>query len=416
MTDTALDARLTRSAWWLIGAVFITDIGNGLYTLSVAKLLFDSSGSVAPFGTVIILEYLITALLQLVAGSWVDRSDLSRTAVTVDLLRGGFIVLAALAIPFGSPSWWIFASVLVINLGKPFHRAATFAMGPVVAPGEALTRYTALWSMSSQAGQLLGIALAGVLLTYFAPAVVFALNGLSYLLAAGLTILARVPSIERNLAHATESWLTKFRADWQEMLALLRNHRSLGFHLMLCAGDFLAISFLNLAIVPLVAARFAGIPLYLSVLDGSYAVGSMLTTSLIAARGLRYPPSRVAQVSFAGQAVAFLMLAASPSIFLAATSVVLMAIFNTVSLTNLMTRLALRSKGPIKGRVSALRQLVLSAMAGALIPLVSQPMNLSVTWGLIAVAGLLFLFAAAALLLTRRFAFGEQLFGVAEPL
>src|SRR5579871_2387659 len=90
--------RLPPVARWTLGSVFITNIGNGMHTLTVGKLLFDRTGSAVAFGGVFIAEYVINFLIQLFAGSLVDRSDVKKVVTVTDVGRGVFIIGASLLI------------------------------------------------------------------------------------------------------------------------------------------------------------------------------------------------------------------------------------------------------------------------------------------------------------------------------
>src|SRR3712207_4624091 len=120
---------LPAVARWTLASVFITNIGNGMHTLAVGKLLYDQTGSIVAFGGVIIAEYIINFLVQILAGPLVDRNQPKAVITLTDLSRGLFILLASLMISLSYDLYgWVFATVLVINIGKPFYRSATFSI------------------------------------------------------------------------------------------------------------------------------------------------------------------------------------------------------------------------------------------------------------------------------------------------
>ena len=84
-------AKLPAAAYWVLASVLITDIGNGMHTITIGKLLYDRTGSVAAFGSVIIAEYILNFLLQTLAGSMVDRGSPKAICVWADIVRGIFI-------------------------------------------------------------------------------------------------------------------------------------------------------------------------------------------------------------------------------------------------------------------------------------------------------------------------------------
>ncbi|HEY0992758.1 MAG TPA: MFS transporter, partial [Kofleriaceae bacterium] len=267
----------------LLAAVLVTNIGNGMHTLVVSKLLYDATGSSAAFGVVLVGEYAINFLLQLVAGSAVDRGNPRLVSVWADLLRGAFICIAAVMLgASGSGKYWVFATVIVINAAKPFYRSATFALAPIVVQADQLLTFNGLSGSLLQAGQLLGVALVGPVLANFAVATAFALNGISFLTSGVLILCARVPAVARP-PRSTGSFLHNTVHDWGEIIRLLRRDLALAAHVVLCAGDFLLVSFVNLTLVPYVNGRLGGTAYWLSVLDGGFAVGALTAGGLSAA-------------------------------------------------------------------------------------------------------------------------------------
>src|SRR4029453_4128070 len=121
---------LPASGRWLLAGTFVTTIGNGVQTFAVGKLLFDLTGSVAAFGVVIVVEQAINVAMQLVAGPWVDRGDARGTAIVVELTRGICVCVAGVMVGSASFFTWVVVMTLVIRVGQPFYRAATFSLGP----------------------------------------------------------------------------------------------------------------------------------------------------------------------------------------------------------------------------------------------------------------------------------------------
>ena len=88
--------RLNRDARLMLCATLVSNIGNGIQTLTIGKLLYDSTGSVAAFGFVIVVEYLMLFLANALAGSAADRYRPRRTLVTVDSVRGTLVLAVSL--------------------------------------------------------------------------------------------------------------------------------------------------------------------------------------------------------------------------------------------------------------------------------------------------------------------------------
>jgi MFS transporter, DHA3 family, macrolide efflux protein len=162
MANAIPSTGLTLSARWFLAGTFASNIGNGIHTLAAGALLYQQTGTVAAFGVVIIIEQIVTVLMQLIAGPWVDRGDPRRIAVMAEVARGGIVCALALALAAtDSPAMpWVLAMTVMIRVIHTFHRAATFAVTPDLAQACDLARLNSWFSAAQQGGQLVGLALS----------------------------------------------------------------------------------------------------------------------------------------------------------------------------------------------------------------------------------------------------------------
>lgn len=414
--DGAAGLRLSTAARWVLVSTLITNIGNGMHTLTVGKLLYDQTGSASAFGIVIIVDYIITFVLQLLAGSVVDRGTPKATCVWTDTLRGLFICFASFMLASAYMNWWVLAATIVINIAKPFYRSAIFALGPAVAPPELLTRYNGYTNSFLQVGQLLGVALAAPIIQYWGTNVAFGLNGVSFLLAALAVSFAPVTQIERKIDQVKRSLLSKMQGDWGEMLRLLRADRALSWHVLLATGDYLAISLLNLSLVPLVNTWYGGNTFWLSAFDGAFAVGA-LSSSVLAARVVsRCGARNLAFMGIGGQAICFALIGLTQQPLLTIGLMLALGALNTLSVVVFSSNLQRRSTGPIKGRIAAIRNLGTAIVAGVVIPLVIAAQEVSLTRGLLTCGLACAMFSITAFYLSRERVFGAALLGTAPEV
>ncbi|HEU4843957.1 MAG TPA: MFS transporter [Burkholderiaceae bacterium] len=367
--------RLNRDARLMLSATLVSNIGNGIQTLTIGKLLYDSTGSVAAFGFVIVVEYLMLFLANALAGSAADRYPPRRTLVVVDSVRGLLVLAVSLLLYLQSGHQLALLTLVTVavQVGKPFSKAARFALEPSLMAADQLARYNGLAFSAMQAGQLFGIALAGVVLSYWGAPLAIGLNGLSFLFGAGAYFLvsdeARVELLAPSARRGALAWIATLWHDWRDALQFIGRNRGVGTLLVACAGDYLTPSFLNLFFVLLVALHFGGDPYGLSILDGGFAVGAMLgglaVDRFIAAHGAR----RSALLALAGQGAGFVLLATSTAAWMCAALTFFIGTMSALSLTALTTTLQLRVKGPYKGRMGLARSLVAAVLACVLVPL-----------------------------------------------
>ncbi len=368
----------------LLAAVLIDNIGNGLHSLVVGKILFDATGSVWAFGLAIVFEYVLGIFLGVIAGPMVDRGSPQKIAATVDYLRGFLLIVASCY--GGSTMLWLV--VLVINAGKPFARSASFALIPQVVHPDRLTQYYSRSAAIFQIGQLLGVAAAGPILAYCGTAFALAADGATYVVSAVLVSTLRTslnhhqPPSNR---HATplltaSTMLTSLRQDWTDLILAMKGDRALAYNLVLAAGDFLAITYFNLMLAPLVALRFHGDATWLTILDGAFALaaiaGAFLTKYLSKS-------DHAAASALLVQALALVLLGQSASGPMTVAATALFALANVHSLSLFMSSLQHRANSTkianMKGRIAGMRHLILAILTTLTVPVLAwiYPQNLS---------------------------------------
>lgn len=80
----------------MLGSNLVSNIGNGMRTLVAGIALYNQSGSAMDFGIVIVLEYIVLFVVNVLAGPWADRYNPKYTMLVVDLLRGSRYALYVL--------------------------------------------------------------------------------------------------------------------------------------------------------------------------------------------------------------------------------------------------------------------------------------------------------------------------------
>ena len=402
---------LSKSAQWMLVSVFATNISNGIQNLAVAKLLYDATGSTVDFGLTLILENVLTFLLQLLAGPVVDRGQPNRVMIFADISRGVVVCLSSLLLTQGHVFVWVAISIITINAAKPFYRAATFALGPLVAEGDHLLIFNSVRGSSVQGGQMIGVAIAGPLIYWLGTAPAFAANGVSYLLAAGAIAFARVPLLAVP-ENQRSSWWSTLWGDWNNVFRYLRRERGLFWHMFLVSGDFLVVAFLNIALVPIVAVDLHNQSYWLSVLDGSFAVGSLITSALAPTLIQKWGYRRSVLSALSVESVLFFGLSVFHEVYFLTAFMIAFGAANTVSLTVFMNTLQRRTERKLRGRIASIRSFLLSILSLMFIPVVTRAQNVSLTYGLRISGSVVLVFLAAVLALGSRFMFAEKLLGL----
>jgi MFS family permease len=353
----------------LLTGSMLFNVASGCFTITLGQALFERSGSVSAFTGVVVIEFLVPVLLGAVAGSVADRVNPAVVCAVASVIPA-LALLGYLVTPAGLVVMGI-AIGLIVNLVRPFYRAGIFAVGPLSVDPADLDRYNMRWTVSVQAGQVLGGAVAGAVLWATGPRWAFFAAAAAYALAA--YALASARSSLSAVRHDDDG----DRPGWPSVLREALDSPASVVSLLLLGVDFLTIAAFNVALAPLVHELY-GNESWLGTLDVCFAVGAIMAPSLWA----RYAPrvsSRGAVTSgFGIQIVGFATVAAGLTAAgpLGQATVplgaVLLGLGVAVSSSRQVSILQQGAKAATLGRIGALRQAVIGLTTALTLPVVGH--------------------------------------------
>jgi MFS family permease len=179
------------------GADLVSTAGTWMQVLGLNWVMLTSTGSAAMMGTVVMLQSLPVLLLGSWGGALADRLPARTTLIGCQALRA----VLAFALLAGSGHVLIFAIALASGVISAFEGPMLGRFGSALVPRAALGSALALGSVLSSAGRIGGMALGGVLVGLTGPAVLFLINGVSYL-AVIAALAAMRPGDMRDLPQA----------------------------------------------------------------------------------------------------------------------------------------------------------------------------------------------------------------------
>ncbi|MCM0677702.1 MFS transporter, partial [Micromonospora phytophila] len=192
---------LGRDYRLLWSATVSSRLGDALRTPALALLAATLTRDPRTIAAVAVAGQLPPLLFGLLVGVYADRWDRRRTMAVVDGLRAAVVAGLAVAVALDRAGvvTLVAAAFLLAALGSLFD-AAAFALLPAVVPPAALpTANGRLQAGAAVAGGFLGAPAAGLLFAVAAP-LPFALDALTFAVAALLTLALRPP--HPGLAHA----------------------------------------------------------------------------------------------------------------------------------------------------------------------------------------------------------------------
>lgn len=209
---------------WLLGSAQ-SRLGSALSGLALSFLVLAQTGSASATALTLACA-LAPNLLMPLMGAWVDRVPLKLPLIGAALLQGLLqVTVGGLAMAWGEiPLWVVNGAALLSGIATAFAQPASSAAVPALVPTDQLARANGVLSSVSQGAWLLGTLAGGALVAAVSPAVAITLDGVSFLVMAGLLTQVTLPQTrERDAAGPG------LRADLRAGLRLMRRSRTLSF-------------------------------------------------------------------------------------------------------------------------------------------------------------------------------------------
>lgn len=176
----------------------LSRVGDYVYEIALAWWVLKTTGSPQAMSLVLVCTLTPSVLFLLLGGAIVDRLPRQVLMLFSDVGCGAVaLVIAVLAWNDQLQIWHIYAASLFFGFSTAFFEPAYAAIIPQLVKEEDLSSANALTGISVNLGRVAGPALGAWLVTVFGSAFAFALNGISFFVAAGLLLplfVAKIPA------------------------------------------------------------------------------------------------------------------------------------------------------------------------------------------------------------------------------
>lgn len=280
---------------WLI-ASGQSQFGSAMGGLALSFLVLHQTGQAGAMALTLAFA-LGPNLLMPLAGAWVDRVPLKVPLIAADLLRGALVLTVALiALRLGNvPLWVINGSAFLGGMAGIFASPASGAAFPALVPESELARANALQSSVQQGAGLLGTLLGGLLVARLGPPTALLIDGLSFLVMAGLLPLVRLPGRPPLSDLPLSDPRPSLVADLGAGLRLMGKSKLLSFApplSLLLNGALVTVTVLTPKLMDELGAGPGGYGLF-TALEG---VGALIGGAVLAGLGSRVSPRRTTAV------------------------------------------------------------------------------------------------------------------------
>lgn len=359
---------------WVSGLISMT----GDWVLIVALPIYVYSLTRSPMATSLafVAELLPSLLLGSVAGVYVDRWPRKEVMLVSNILLV-FILLPLLLVRSADLVWIVYAVGFLQSTVAQFINPAEAALLPTLVSQDQLVTANSLSSLNQNIARLGGPALGGLIAVSTGLAGVTLIDAGSFVVAALLVALLRVPrQPEHTASETSDAGLSAVWHQWLDGLRLVRGSRGLSILIAIFTLTSLGEGVFGTMFVIWVKQVLHGTALQLGWFMSAQAIGGILGGAVIGAVGSRVAPHRLAWIG----AMIFALLditlfsypLVSPQVWIGLTLIVLVGIPAAAGGSSMRSLLQLATPDRYRGRVfgalgttSALSGMIGTLIAGA---------------------------------------------------
>ena len=284
--------RRRRGLWAFLASEVVSVTGTRMSMVAIPWFVLITTGSPALTGLVAFAETLPYVVVLGLGGPLVDRWGARRVAVASDVVAAvlvGAVPLLHLAgrLPLGVLVVLVALAGAVRGLGT-----ATYVLMPGLADQARMPieRATGLHDGMNRVAGMVGLPLAGVLMTVWSAPAVLLVDAASFLVAGLLIALFVDRSVEPSkAATAEDEEKVGYVAELREGFAFLRGDRLLvAIALMVLVTNLLDQAY-SVVLVPVWVRDELGSPLGLGLIGGIFGIGAVTGSALFAWLGPRLP-------------------------------------------------------------------------------------------------------------------------------
>ncbi len=256
---------------------FFINIGNAILLLAFAKFLYDETGQLWAFSLAFVIEMFLALFIPIGFGRVIDNKGVkpilpwvSAANVAICLSYGVFVSSAELSVV------WLLMVSMLLSTVKLIVKLSVFSLTPELSEDAQLEKNNGWLASAFQGGQLLGMALAALLLSNGDQAMVFFVVS-GFFLLAFLAYSLAVKGVRGAAEHTGKS-----QDPLHGLKQLFVVSKTFAPALWCSNLDFALVAMFNLLLAATVANLFANDPLWLSILDGAFAIAALIGGMLVA--------------------------------------------------------------------------------------------------------------------------------------
>ena len=261
-------------------------LGDQFHFIALAWLALQLTGSGLALGTVLMTAGIPRAVFMLVGGAFSDRFSPRTLMLVSNGVRAVVVaILAALVLTGNAQLWHLYVLAAIFGLVDAFFHPALNTIVPMLVPEGQLPAANALMQGTAQLTGLVGPALAGIVIAAVQTGPAFAVDAVSFAIAAAVLVAVRSGRrVSAPAGDASSQLRPSMLATIREGIAYAWAHRAIrALLVMIAAFNFAFTGPISVGLAWIAKTRFGGsadFGLMLSAFGAGALVGAVVAGSL----------------------------------------------------------------------------------------------------------------------------------------
>ncbi|MDN5204549.1 MFS transporter [Fulvivirgaceae bacterium BMA10] len=339
---------------------FVSQLGSQAFAIAMMFWVKHTTGSATLMGTLMMVSMLPSVLVSPFAGTFSDHYSRKKIIVYCDFISGILVLALSYLIFFYDNEVTLIITILfgvsvVLGIIRTFFSPAITASIPDIVPQQRVEAANSLNQSSMQLSMLVGQAIGGILFVKLGAAVLFLIDGISYVFSGVSEMFIKIPQKFPDKSAILKSKWNQFKEDTLEGFHFVWKDKGMRFLFGAAAMlNFFSMPFIVL--LPFYVEDFLKVQAdwYGYILAG-FGFGSLIGYAL--AGTLKFPPGVKPKVAV----LSLVLMAAIMPVFgfvlnhvFALLLIMALGIFNGYFNITVITALQTKVASEIRGRVFGL--------------------------------------------------------------
>jgi len=325
----------------------VSTAGSALTSLAAGILIYRLTGSALSVGLMMMATAVPTLFVGLIAGVFVDRYDRRNIMIAADLIRGALVLLIPFLIPANIA--WLYILVALASAVGQFFDPAYASVLPEIASDEELAAANSMVTISSIGAQAIGFAAAGFIASRLDITWAFYIDAISFVFSAACVLLIRVAPLKVEGETNIPAIMRNLRAG-AKIIVETPSLRSL---FLIYVPVFVIYGLNNALLLPFARRALHATEFEYGLIEGVTTVGFVLGSFAMASLADRLREGQWIAISFIGMAMTGIVYSLLSSVPLAIMVGTLAAFLNSPSVIGRQLLIQRNTPREARGRVSS---------------------------------------------------------------